>query len=539
MPTRSPTNHTPHSRIPVRIGIDTFSIRLFIKDAGLALLHPDSLDDFQTMKTGQNRSHSGQVFRYWFAFHERFGIRVRAHQIVSWPGMDGEDRAAGQVDVTWEMSRIKDVLQRPGAPVHLNQGICSPDEAGSQVVTIVHHLVRSLGITEWSEEVLRIDFFADFQTPNKGAVLDAFSKLKPAVYKSKDRPTIIHNPGEGTVTHHRYAAWAPGAGQEETRLYARAPKILRDLGGGSTEPGSPLDQTLRLECVHGKERKGGCRALEIGQDFAARATSGLLTLEAALHPATWAGLLLARLKECRLYGEDGEDSIVVTPCRRDLRRRLHAAGISRGTASQYADIVFDGYRACKEDGYDVSKIVKKVQTITGKTFVLLEENDRTAEDEPFTDVVRKCIYIARACDGPNRATWNRRMFSLEGGDHPREPSGQVSAVAGQRAVDTLVADTLEENQDDQDDSLITEDNADRPLAHGSVDGVEDTAKTPHDRPVIPLSAQADTVIVVQAPPNEPTISPLLYTGTPTDTPTPRGMRVPPTSKLARPVQESD
>ncbi|MBZ5715283.1 hypothetical protein [Nannocystis pusilla] len=454
------TVRSEHENRKPKIGLDTFSVRLYFQRAPKdAAKWPTLPDGFTLSAVRERPGWSEQTFYDWHANHPALKIFVNAHELELWTHPDEEDPVcSGKFDITFEVARVKSSMMYPDAPFWVNDKTCSSSEAGSIVKTIIEEIAEALQLGEYTVEVLRIDVFADVVCPDHRTVLDHVARRRPKVYKTQAQPATYFNPWDddddptGGVTHRRYKGGKKGC--EETRLYPRAPKLLKDLEAAGLEaeiePSSALAQTLRLEAVHGKERKSGCRPLKICDDFTARPTrSGdedsdeiegkpSISLEDALDPRVWAGVLLERLRELDLYGKDAR-SIEVALSPSDLRKRLLAAGVSRGTASQYADIVFEGEEILRAEGCDTRKIIKKVESIMGRTFVA--EHDRLPHD-PFADIASACLELARAGGGPDPSTWTRLRILSAGETANTAPHGSVTAPVGQR--DPLDPDDLRE-----------------------------------------------------------------------------------------------
>jgi hypothetical protein len=499
----------PQNRKPVKIGVDTLSVRLYFTRAHRSLVKSPRLPGF-TMGAVYDYSpvfKQGLVWHAWEANHPELKVRVQAHELELWTPPDSDEPiVSGKVDVTFEVSRIRFaqlhpdglVPGSPNAPFYTNSETCTSSEAGSIVVSLLAEIAESLGLGDYTDEVLTVHVFADVVCPDHKGVLGRFADRSPNVYKASDQPTVIFQPGEGTVEHSRYKGREDGEGRESTKLYARGPKLERDLKDAGfdlfLDPSSRTAQTLRLECVYGKSKKGGCKPLTFRDDFTARpARSGdedpdetaggptgrTLSLESALDPRAWAGILLHRLKECDLYGDNAHTiEVALTPS--DLRVRLIAAGVCRGTAHQYASIVFEGKETLKKEGCDVNKIIRKVESIVGATF--LREEDRQPQDV-FGDIIRECIVLARAGDRPDISTWERIPILPEG---TTPPLGPVQADAAPVDIPPMILDF------DLGRSPI---DVASPAEHG-IGIVEGQATQTNKALSEPLSARADTANVL-------------------------------------------
>lgn len=513
-------------RKPVKIGLDTFSVRLTFSRAGADVAKWPMLPGFTIVRSYETHGYSGQVYQNWSAIHPDLKIRVHAHELETWIPPDEEDPVvSGKIDVTFEVSRIKSFVLNPDLVFFLNDKACSSAEAGSIVVSLCADIAESLDLGDHALEVLRLDVFCDFTCDDHRGVLDRFARRRPKVWKTQAQPTTVYDPhGTGSVIHKRYKGDGT-KGCEETRLYPRIPKIAADLNAAGLDEiaaSLPDDQILRLEAVHGKERKGGCRPLRFLDDYTARVVRAgdedpdesadsppgrTLSLVDALDPRAWAGILLERLRELELYGADATP-IEVALSRSDLRKRLVAAGVCRGTASQYADIVFEGEEILRAEGCKISKIRKKVESIMGKTYV--SENEGPPHDV-FADIAHACIILAKAGDRPDPSAWTRIPILRNG---TTQPVGTVQAVAGHGdPLDPAVIAELETSMDEIDKAppappigkvdlppltIEWEDPRSPPdtatPAEQGTGSVEGQADQTNETLVRPMSAQADAAI---------------------------------------------
>ncbi len=412
-----------------RIGLDTCIFRMALSRVPGDLATAPKIPGFIITDERIRNPRPDYQTKAWTLFHPALEIWINGFHLQF---LNGE--TTGTLEVCFSFAFIEDCLQRPKAFIHVNQGIVTPQRACDIFVSLLEEITKGLGLSQVEDlEIIRLDVFADFETLNRKDVIEAFRIAKPHVLKTPGKNTREFD--DFGCTHYRKATLRNQSkkGSEETKLYSRMNKIAaklqeqvkrRRLSATARDEAlqelAHLENVLRLEVVHGREKSGQCKGYEVLSDYTLEFHNAGLKLQEAFNPTLWVGLLFSRLKEQGLYGQ----ALAIAPNPIDLLKILLKAGVSKGTASQFVLIIFEGDQACKQAGLDVQRIKKEVEKKTGKTFAAFA----ASTSNPFQDVISSGLAFLRIYKEPDSANPGLIRFEDEMPDYPPDVNPSSGAV---------------------------------------------------------------------------------------------------------------